>query len=192
MRSWMMRGCVLGVALILAAPATAAAQGTLGVGVSFLGDEGGTGVTVDYSRPIRSLANDRTLGWVGDFSYHRNGFGNDFAGVDGNFTTMTFQGGVRLSGQAAPKVSWHAQGLVGVRRSSFDVSASGLTDEICDAFDIDCSVGDSDTGVIFTPGAGIDYMLTERAALRAQLDIPIGEGGSTTRVWFGVSFKTRE
>ena len=45
----------------------------------------------------------------------------------------------------------------------------------------------SETGVVFSPGAGIDYSFNPRTAFRAQLDIPIGEGGNTTRFWIGIS-----
>jgi hypothetical protein len=197
MRSWTVRCLFLAMSLLVTVPMSAAAQdvqpGKLGVGLSFLGDEGGTGVTVDYSKPFRSLANDRTLGWVGDFSFHRNGF--DGFGVEGNFTSMTFQGGVRIGGQLGsnPNLTWHAQGLAGILRQSFDVGLDDeLDEEICEELGLDCSFGESDTGFIFTPGAGIDYWFNPRTAFRAQLDIPIGEGGNTTRVWFGISRRMGE
>lgn len=189
MRSWMMRGWVLAIALILVAPATAAAQGTLGAGLSFLNDDGtAVGVTVDYSRPIRSLANNRSLGWVGDVSYHRDS--EDDLGIDVNYSALTVQGGVRVSGPLGQneKLSWHAQGLAGIFRASADID--GLIGDVCDLVDADCD--ESETRFIVTPGAGVDYALNGRAALRAQIDFMLGDDISAARFWFGVSFKTRE
>jgi hypothetical protein len=190
MRSWQMKGLFLGMALLLSTPMTATAQGTLGVGLSFLGDEGGTGFTVDYAAPFRTMTNDRTLSWVGDFSFHRNNF--DSPGFDGNITTLTFQGGVRIGGPIGTdgKLTWHGQGLVGIVRQSFDFGADDLNEELCDLLDIDCEVGDSDSTGLFTPGGGINYWFNPQTAFRAQLDIPIGFGegwGSNTRFWIGIS-----
>ena len=61
------------LSLAMSLPATAQeTQGKLGMGLSFLGDDGGVGVTVDYSKPFHSLANNRSFGWVADFSFHGN------------------------------------------------------------------------------------------------------------------------
>jgi hypothetical protein len=187
MRSWQIKGLFLGLALLLSTPMTAAAQGTLGVGVSFLGDEGGTGFTVDYSAPFRTMTNDRTLSWVGDFSFHRNGF--DTVGFEGNLTNLMIQGGVRIGGPIGTdgRLTWHGQGLVGILRSSFDFGADDFDEEICDELDLDCDIGDSDTSFVFTPGAGINYWFNPQTAFRAQLDLPIGDGGNTTRFWIGIS-----
>jgi hypothetical protein len=188
----LMKTLFLVPALLVMVPMSAAAQdvmpGKFGVGLSFLGDEGGTGFTVDYSKPFRSVGNDRTLGWVGDFSFHRNGF-DDF-GLEGDFTSFTFQGGVRISGPIGTNsnLTWHGQGLVGVLHHSFDVGIEDdLDEDACEDLGLDCSFGESDTGFIFTPGVGIDFWFNERTALRGQFDIPIGEGGSTTRFWVGIS-----
>ena len=116
------------LALLVMVPMSAAAQdntqGKLGVGLSFLGDEGGTGVTMDYAKPFRSLANNRTLGWVGDFSFHRNSVGVE--GFEANLTSITVQGGVRLDGPLGQNenLTWHAQGLVGILRSSFSAMSA--------------------------------------------------------------------
>jgi hypothetical protein len=187
MRRWYLKALFLGLALLLVSPATAAAQRKLGVGVSFLGDEGGTGFTVDYSGPLRTMANDKSLSWVGDFSFHRNSF--DGFGFDGNVTTLTFQGGARIGGRLAEKVTWHGQGLIGIWRSSFDFEADDLNEELCEEFGIDCDIGDSDSGGLFTIGGGIDYAFTDNTAFRVQLDFPIfmGDGESTTRFWLGIS-----
>jgi len=173
----------LATALLLASAIPAAAQGKLGVGVSFLGDEGGTGVAFDYSRPFRTLTGDRTLGWVIDLGFHRKSFDDDVLDLDSSVTSVLAQGGVRLNGRFNEKLTWHGQGLIGIWRSSF---SSDITDEICDVFDVDCDT--SSTDVVFTPGAGVDYALTDRMNLRAQLDIPITGDGSTTRFWFGLSW----
>ena len=165
MRSWTMKCLFLALALVLVAPISAAAQvtpGKLGVGLSFLSDEGtGVGFTVDYSAPVRSFSNNRTLGWVGDFSFHHDD------GVD----VITLQGGVRFAGQFGtnPDLTWHAQGILGLLHASAD--------------------GEGESRFIFSPGAGIDYAFAERTALRAQLDFPLGDDVSAVRFWFGISQK---
>ena len=100
----------LGTALLLASALPARAQ-TLGAGVSFLGDEGGIGATVDYSKPVRTLSKDRTLGWVADASFHHNG--DSIEGFSASVNQIMVQGGVRLGGTANEKVSWHVQGALG-------------------------------------------------------------------------------
>jgi hypothetical protein len=179
-----MKGLFLGLSLLLMTSVPAAAQdtpGRLGVGLSFLSDDGGTGVTVDYSKPFRSLANNRTLGWVGDFSFHRNSEGIEDFEVD--LTVLTFQGGVRIGGPFGqnPNLTWHGQGLVGILRTS---ASNDLLDDVCDVLDIDCS--DSETDFVFTPGGGIDYAFNERTAFRAQIDFLISDG-SAVRFWIGIS-----
>ena len=100
---------------MVAAPAaaqSAADGGTLGAGLSFLGDEGGTGVTVDFAKPIKSTISGRALELVGDVSFHRNGI--DGFGTDASLTNMTAQAGLRVKGPAGDKVTWHAQVLAGL------------------------------------------------------------------------------
>lgn len=160
------QGAFLTVALLMGTALPTAAQ-SLGAGISFLGDDGGTGVVVDYSKPFRS-SSDGSLGWVIDFGYNRNGADNDFAGGGGSFSTLTLQGGVRFTGEAANKLTWHGQGLVGVRRSHLD---SG--EEICDGLGNNCSDGSSDTGAVLTVGGAVQYALSPMVALRGQLDFPI-------------------
>jgi hypothetical protein len=191
MHGSMMKNLFLAMTLLVATAMPATAQ-TLGVGVSFLGDDGGTGVTLDYSKPFRTLTGDRTLGWVGDFSFHTNGFGNDLLGVDVSLRTLMFQGGLRLRGNLNERVAWHVQGLAGIVRQSFSADATGINEDLCDLLELDCGFGDSETSFLITPGAGIDYNFGERAGLRAQLDFPIAfvdEGGSTTRFWFGLAWR---
>ncbi len=188
MARWLLKGVPIAAAVIVMAAAPARAQ-TLGVGLSFLSNDGGTGVTADYSGAI-SQSGERTMGWVGDVSFHRKKVGGDLAGAEVTGTTITGQGGVRLSAPVNDKLSWHAQGMVGIAHTSVNVSAAGLNQEICDAFGLDCSVGASDNSVVVTPGAGIDYMFGDKTALRAQGDLFIGRGGgSAFRFWVGVSFK---
>jgi len=173
---------------MVAAPAaaqSAADGGTLGAGLSFLGDDGGTGVTVDFAKPIKSTISGRALELVGDVSFHRNSV--DGFGSDANFTNMTAQAGLRVKGPAGEKVTWHAQVLAGLLRSSFDFEADDFAEELCDELDIDCGIGDSDTGFIVTPGVGINYWFSQRTALRAQLDLLINDDGSSTRFWVGIS-----
>lgn len=174
MRNRTVTGFFLGTALLLASALPAAAQ-SLGAGISFLGDEGGTGITVDYSKPFRTLEKDKTLGWVGDFSFHHNGF------EGGSVNVLMIQGGVRINGAINEKVSWHGQGLLGIAR------ASGHSDLCAEVLGIDC--GGSDTNLVFSPGGGIDYTFKPNMAARAQLDLPIIFGGSTnstTRFWLGL------
>jgi hypothetical protein len=187
MRNWSVKCLLLAAALVLASPMSAAAQGKLGVGLSFLGDHGGTGVTVDYSKPFRTMANDRTLGWVGDFSFHSGD-----AGIDVDLTTLMIQGGIRLNGRLSEKVTWHVQGLVGFVRQSVDADIDDDLEDLCEEFDVDCDFDfeGSDSSGVITPGGGIDYWFNPQTALRAQLDIPIAlsdGAGSTTRFWIGIS-----
>jgi YD repeat-containing protein len=191
MRRWIGKVVFLTFSLSLAMPVPATAQdtqGKLGMGLSFLGDDGGVGVTVDYSKPFHSLANNRSFGWVADFSFHGNDVGD--SGIEVDLKSFTFQGGVRLTGPfgANERLTWHAQGLLGVMHVT--AGADSLLEDICDDLDIDCD--ESDTGVIFSPGAGLDYWFSPRTSIRAQIDFPIGEGGATTRAWFGIARRMGE
>lgn len=164
----------LGTALLLASALPAAAQ-TLGAGVSFLSDEGGTGITVDYSKPFRTLEKDKTLGWVGELTFAHNGF------EGGSVNTLMIQGGARITGKIDEKISWHGQGLIGIARgsSSSDVCAAVVG--------VDCDA--SDTNLVFSPGAGIDYTFKPNMAARGQIDFPIVFGGSTNsavRLWLAL------
>lgn len=164
--------------LALASPARAQA---LGAGISFLGDERGVGAMVDYSKPLSGKSG---AGLVGEFGFNHKGFGGDFAGVTGGITTIMAQVGLRVTGDASEKATWHLQGLAGLMRSSFGVDAAGLNKAVCDAYDIDCSAGSSDIGGVVTVGGGLQYNLSRSGGLRAQLDIPIAvgaDGGATTR-----------
>lgn len=179
MRKLVLAICMCAVAL-LALPVGARAQ-SLGAGVSFLGDERGVGGLIDYSKPLSGKAG---IGWVGEFGLNHKGFGGDFAGVKGGVTTIMAQAGLRITGDASDKVTWHLQGLGGLMRSSFGVDAAGLNKAVCDAYDIDCSAGTSDLGGVLTVGAGLQYNLSGSGGLRAQFDIPIAvgaDGGATTR-----------
>ncbi len=166
------KGLVLAAALLVASSIPAAAQ-DLGVGVSFLGDSGGTGVVVDYSGPLQKHAGDYQLNWVGDLSFHHKG--ESGFGISVSRNVILAEGGVRIKGKLADKASWHAQGLVGVMRSSFSENLGICS--LASAFGEGCS----DTSVIVTPGGAINYDLSDTAAVRAQLDIPIGSDGNTTR-----------
>jgi hypothetical protein len=170
------QAALVSAAIFLVSAAIPASAQSLGVGASFLGDEGGTGVIVDYSKPFQSSMTTKKLGWVGDFSYFHKGFGNDVFG-GGSANTLLLQGGVRISGEAGEKLEWLGQGLIGLRHASFsyDDNLGG----ICDLGD--CS--DSDNGGVLTLGGGLQYALNEKLGVRGQLDFPIalGDGGSTTR-----------
>lgn len=178
--------------LLFVAIAGAAGAQTIGAGVSFIGDERGTGVLLDYSSPFASQTRDYTVGWVGEFNFNHRGFGNDFVGVTGGINTLMLQGGVRATGEASEKVSWQVQGLVGLIRSGFGTDAAGSNEDLCDLYDIDCSTGVSDTGAVLTIGGGVTYALTDKTGIRGQLDFPIAigaDGGSTTRFSIVLAFK---
>ena len=163
---------MLSSALMLVFASASGAQ-TLGAGLSLF--EGGTGVTIDYAKVHKTISNDRTLSWVGDFSFHG----------DEGVNWITLQGGMRMGGQASEKVRWHVQGLVGILRASANGAFGDFVDDLCDDLDIDC--GASDTSLVITPGGGIDYVIDEKKAVRAQLDIPFNADGSGTRFWVGIS-----
>jgi hypothetical protein len=183
------QGALLAAALLIVSAMPVTAQ-TLGAGISFLGDEGGTGFIVDYSKPLQS-STDGALGWVVDFSYNRKSVGGALAGGTATGTTMLAQGGVRMVGEAGENLTWHGQGLVGLRRSSVSFDAAGVNEEICDLLGINCSAGASDTGGVLTVGGALQYALNEGMGVRGQLDFPIaigGDGGSTTRFSIMVVF----
>ncbi len=185
MRNRTVQSAFLAAALLIGSAIPSGAQ-SLGAGISFLGDEGGTGVVVDYSKPLQR-SSDGSLGWVVDFGYNHKGVGNDFTGGNVGFSTLTVQGGVRLTGEAGDKLTWHGQGLVGLRRSHVDFGA-----EICDGLGLNCSDGVDDNGAVLTVGAALQYALNPTMGLRGQLDIPIAigdEGGSTTRFAIMLVFK---
>lgn len=165
-----LKGILLAATVVLATAIPASAQ-SLGVGISFLGDEGGTGFIVDYARPSKTVNTDQTLSWVGDFSFFHNGF--EF--TDSSINTLMVQGGARISGKAGEKAMWDGQGLIGIRHSS----VGGTVGSICGLSGVDCD----DTGGVLTVGGGLEYAFGTNKAVRGQLDFPIalGEGGNTTR-----------
>lgn len=188
--SWVRYTLAASALFVFTVPASA--QSMLGVGVSFLGDERGTGFVLDYSSPLAGQKSDNTVGWVGEFALHHKGFGSAAAGVEGGVTTIMAQLGLRISGEASDKVTWLGQGLVGLMRTSFGAEAAGLNREFCELYDIDCSAGSSDTGGVLTVGGGLQYALTDRTHVRGQLDFPIAlgaEGGGTTRFSILLVFK---
>jgi hypothetical protein len=98
------KSIILGAALVLASSLPAAAQGTLGVGVSFLHEEGftATGVAVNYAGDLKQM-DKATLSWVGDVSFHKG---------DGTTASM-YQGGVRYTAAANDKVNVFGQFMLG-------------------------------------------------------------------------------
>src|SRR5689334_20776836 len=101
------KGLLLAAAMVVVTAMPSAAQ-DLGLGVSFLGDEGGTGFIVDLSGPLQRSAGDYRLHWVGDFSWHKNS--EDTILGDASLTNILAQGGLRIKGVAGEKLTWHAQG----------------------------------------------------------------------------------
>ena len=177
---------LIGLALVLALAAPAAAQGAaassdrpeLGAGISFFRindiEETGTGFFVDLAKVIRPVGT-ANLSVVGDFGFHSFDFGEGFGAK-----TLTIQGGARIGAKVQDRVNVFGQFLIGLGRFSSD----------------DCEgEGCSDTGVAFTPGGGVNFGINEKLNFRAQIDFPIirfsEEGESFTdkgpRYSFGIS-----
>ena len=176
------KALVLGTALLVMSAAPAFAQGSdaignIAVGLSFLGDEGGTGIQAAVSNRIKSLANDKVLSWLVDASFHHKGSGL----LDTSVNHILAQGGAQVSGTLNEKAQWYAHGMIGILRTSI----GGDLADLCDLVDESCS----DTSLIVTPGGGIAYALNDKTSAYAQLDIPIGSDGNTTRFTIGVRFK---
>ena len=167
---------ILASTIFLAAPAPAAAQGTLGAGVSFLHDSDAentaTGLTVDFFQGVREQE-DLTFGWVGDLGWH----------PDDSQNLFSLMAGARVLGNTNPNFDWFGQFLAGFMRSS----ASGDAEEVCDALDIECD----STGFSFGPGVGVNIPITERVSVRGQFDLlwftHDGDTSAAQRFWFGVS-----
>jgi hypothetical protein len=177
------KGLLLAAVMMTATALPSAAQ-DLGLGLSLMGDDRGPGVIVDLSGPLKSSAGDYLLHWVGDFSYNQKSYETGVSDIDASVSTLLAQGGLRIKGRAGEKVNWHAQGLVGIIRTNVSADVSGESEEICDAFGLDCDAGFSDTGGVLTLGGAFQYSMNERNGFRAQLDFPIAlgaDGGSTTR-----------
>jgi len=170
------RALVFGTALLLTSAVPAMAQGTLGAGMSFIwpGDNQGTytGFAVDYSAPVHKTST-MSIGFVGDYTYAHhsedalNG-SNDSVGVDLNL----FQGGVRVTGTTDAKIKPFAQFLLGGAHFSGDVSP--------------------ETDFVMTFGGGVDFHVSGRTNVRAQVDIPViffeGDSDSATRLFLGLSW----
>lgn len=159
------------------AAAPAAAQGEFGAGVSILNGEDGTGAgfAVDYSRVFRTFSGGGTLGWVADFSMNDNS--------DDEIRMTTLMGGVRYSRRATERLTWFAQGLVGLGR----VAASGESGDVCDELDLDCSENE----LAVAPGAGVNVAVGPRVSIRAQIDFLTltaeNDAFNARRFWFGAS-----
>lgn len=176
------KALILGTALLVTSAAPAFAQGSEGVGniavgLSFLGDEGGTGVQAAVSNRIKALANDKVLSWLVDASYHHNSV------LGFSWSSLLLQGGAQVGGSMNGQLDWFAHFMIGIWRASGDLGGFG---DFCDALDIDC--GASDTSIVFTPGAGVAYRLNEKLSAFAQLDLPISDG-NTTRFTMGVRMR---
>lgn len=166
------QGALLAAALLVASAMPAAAQ-TVGVGLSFLGDNGGTGIQADAAVPFSKTSSGKSIDLVGDISYYRNG--DDLPIVDFNISTLMVQVGGRVSGKANDKVSWFGQGLLGYRH--FGVGGDSTA---CDLPGVDCG----SNGAVLTVGGALTYDFNEKSGVKGQLDFPIpigGDGDTTTR-----------
>lgn len=176
-----------GTALLLAfaLPASAQDKGRFGVGLSFLGDEGGTGVQGSVTGPFKTTASGRALSWIVDGSFHHKSV------LEVGWTNILVQGGVQTSGPLGSdgKIEWFGHGMVGLNHYSF---ADALFGDLCDTLGVDCG-GTSGNAILITPGGGVAYKVNDKTSIFGQLDIPIaisGDGnGSTTRFTIGALFK---
>jgi hypothetical protein len=105
------------VAILVAAALPAAAQNEdkplVGVGLSFLHDEGGTatGFAVDIAKAFRSM-NKAQLSAVGDLGWNRFG--------DADSNVLSILGGVRITGTADAKLQPYGQFLLGLEHCCED------------------------------------------------------------------------
>jgi Outer membrane protein beta-barrel domain len=175
-------GLFVGLALVFALAAPAAAQGAapasdgplIGAGIAFnhWGDieKTGTGFAVDFRQNIWRL-DKIDIGGVGDFGYYHFGFD------DGSVNLYNLMGGVRFTGAASPKIMPFGQFTLGMAHASI----SG-----CPAGD-DCSESD----FAIAPGFGVDFRIHPKLNIRAQIDFFVimaeGDSTNTQRYWFGVS-----
>ena len=174
MRNRIVQSVFLVAAVFLVSAIPAAAQtDAFSVGLAMLSSDGGVGVNADYSRATGTRANDRTIGWVGDFSFNHKGF--DGLGVaDVSINTLMVDGGIRLAGKAGEKATWHVQGTAGIAHVS---GSSDLVQSVCDLVGIDCSV--SDTSFLIMPAGALTYWFSDRSGVKGQLGIPIFVTGDT-------------
>lgn len=164
----------IGLALVLALAAPAAAQGaaagsdkpTFAAGVSFLNiaDDTGTGFQIDLSYPVKSMTK-ADIGIVGDFGWHSYGDG---------VSSLMYGAGIRFSSKANANFQPFGQFLIG----GFHVSVEDF---------------DGSTDMYLAPGGGVDVRLNDMWNFRGQIDIPIvlfeGESETGVRFMFGVSRK---
>jgi hypothetical protein len=171
---------LIGLALVLALAAPAAAQGAgatdahralLGVGVSFLRlsdceDQCSlTGFAVDVAKTIRTMDKVK-IGGVGDFGWYNHEF----------FRALSLMGGARVTGTGSAKFAPFGQFLIGmVRDSAKDCDGEGC----------------SDTNLAFAPGGGVDIRINDKFNFRGQIDFVIikfeGDTENATRFTFGIS-----
>jgi hypothetical protein len=170
------RALVFGTVLLLTSAVPAMAQGTLGVGITFIwpGDNQGTytGFTVDYSAPVHKTST-MSVGFVGDYTYaHQSEDVGINALSSSNVDANLFQGGIRVTGTTDAKIKPFGQFLFGAAHFSGDVSP--------------------ETDFVMTFGGGVDLHVSGRTNVRAQVDIPViffeGDSDSTTRLFLGLSW----
>ena len=177
MRNRIVQSVFLVGALFVASAIPAAAQ-TASVGVTFLGDGGGTGVAADYANHFRDMNSDRSLDWLVDLSFNHKS--DSVLGFDASLNTLIAQVGIRVAGKAGDKATWHVQGAVGFAHRG----AGGDLSDVCEILGANCS---DNTGV-FTPAGALTYWFSSNKGVKGQLGIPVffSGGGSTTR--FDISF----
>lgn len=166
------RMCLVGLAAagILTIGTQAGAQAVaetpvLGVGVSFLSDNGSgnetdiaTGLFVDIAVPVSSTRTI-SIGAVGDFGFNRF--------TDGDVSITSYLGGVRFTGLSSDRIRPFGQFLIGMEH---------------------CCGG---TDFAWQPGGGLDVVINEILNFRAQYDFRVvrfeGENFNESRFLFGIS-----
>jgi hypothetical protein len=192
-----LRQWALALAFVALISAPAAAQGTLGAGVTFFnsGTDGfstGIGGAVDYSRVLRTTSGGINIGWALDVNFNHIGVDDDLADVfdlvdfDAGANVFTGQVGGRFSGRAGDRADWFGQLLFGVAH----VGPSGDLADICEDLEDILDEGGvcSSNDLVITPEFGVHIRMNERTMFKAQIGFPMVDGDAATRFLLGVAW----
>jgi len=185
MRGWFCRGVLLAVALLVLSVAPAAAQ-TIGVGYTYLGNDGGSGLAVDYARDLTTVSG-RPVALVGEFGLNHLAVDNTL--FTGSVNTLIVQGGVRMGIEAAG-FKWHAQLLGGIARGIVGGDAKNYCQDLKEVVGDKVACGGAGSESLFTPGFGVDYPVSSWV-VRGRIEAPIVGGQGTYRVWLGLTFQMK-
>lgn len=177
---------VIGIVLIaIAKPATAQdPAGSIAIGFGLSNDVGTGECPVDDCGALGKSVSGEGAFFVTDNVAAVFGVGFGFASlstsylgvaIDIDATSTTFGGGVRAYGPSGPARPF-AGVTVGYLNTNAKATALGLRDSA------------SASGLVFSPGAGVDIATGERAAIRVSGGVSIGviEGETATSVGVGV------